>query len=200
MKDEQQRDGRRDGWSVVVGDEAATQRLAALLGRIVAPGAVIVLEGDLGAGKTTFVRGLATGLGIDPGDVSSPTFTLIHEYEGDLPLYHFDVYRLDDPAEFVDLGAEEYFARGGVIVVEWGGRVRDELPPQRLEIAIEPAQSATSADPAPVTAEGTDLTDVLGGTARRITFRPLGEKEAGWVEALRQVWEEATGDDAGART
>lgn len=200
MKDEQQRDGRRDRWSVVVADEAATQRLAALLGRIVAPGALLVLEGDLGAGKTTFVKGLAEGLGIDPGDVSSPTFTLIHEYEGDVPLYHFDVYRLDDPVEFVELGAEEYFARDGVTVVEWGGRVRDELPPQRLEIVIEPTETVSDAEEAQLTPDGADAADVLGGTARRIAFRPFGDEAAGWVEALRQAWEEAAGDDAGART
>src|SRR5690606_8738255 len=131
------RGGRRGAWSVVVRGERATRALAGLLGGIVGPGAVLLLEGDLGAGKPTFVKGLAEGMGIDPDNVSSPTFTLIHEYEGDVPLYHLDAYRLRDEAEFVELGVEEYFAAGGVTAVEWGDRVREQLPPERLEIVIE---------------------------------------------------------------
>lgn len=166
-------EGRNGGeaWTVAVDGEEATRALAARLGGIVGPRAVIVLEGDLGAGKTTFVKGLAQGMGIDPDDVSSPTFTLIHEYEGDVPLYHFDAYRLADAQEFIELGAEEYFSGHGVTAVEWGGRVRDELPPERLDIAITAG-------------------DAAGGTRRRITFRPLGAEAAGWVAALRQAWEE----------
>src|SRR5690606_16832522 len=86
MNEKGHRGGRRGAWSVVVRGERATRALAALLGGIVGPGAVLLLEGDLGAGKTTFVKGLAEGMGIDPDNVSSPTFTLIHEYEGDVPL------------------------------------------------------------------------------------------------------------------
>src|SRR5690606_14288567 len=130
------RGGRRGAWSVVVRGERATRALAALLGGIVQRGAVLLLEGDLGAGKTTFVKGLAQGLGIEPDDVSSPTFTLLHEYEGDVPLYHFDAYRLEGWLEFAELGAEEYLSGDGVSAIEWGDRVRDELPAERLEIVL----------------------------------------------------------------
>src|SRR5690606_17164109 len=99
------RGGRRGAWSVVVRGERATRALAARLGGIVGPGAVLLLEGDLGAGKTTFVKGLAEGMGIDPDNGSSATFTLIHEYEGDVPLYHLDAYRLRAEGAFVAPGA-----------------------------------------------------------------------------------------------
>jgi tRNA threonylcarbamoyladenosine biosynthesis protein TsaE len=105
------------------------EKLAALL----EPGDVITLEGDLGAGKTTFTKGLAKGLGIER-NVNSPTFTLIKEYRGNLPLYHMDVYRLED-AE--DLGFEEYFHSNGVTVVEWASRIQEQLPEDRLSIVIK---------------------------------------------------------------
>ena len=92
------------------------------------PGDVILLSGNLGAGKTAFVRGLATGLAIAPADVSSPTFTLIHEYRGGrLPLYHADLYRLDKAATD-DLGLEEMGAADGVLAIEWPDRLTHEMP------------------------------------------------------------------------
>ncbi|MDI6870153.1 MAG: tRNA (adenosine(37)-N6)-threonylcarbamoyltransferase complex ATPase subunit type 1 TsaE [Bacillota bacterium] len=105
-------------WEVTAGDAAGTERLGELLGGLVRPGDVILLSGDLGAGKTTFTRGLARGAGVaEP--VTSPTFTLLHEYAGRLPVYHFDLYRWppgEDPAE---LGLPEYLYGDGVTVVEW---------------------------------------------------------------------------------
>jgi tRNA threonylcarbamoyladenosine biosynthesis protein TsaE len=87
------------------------------------PGAVLMLSGELGAGKTAFVRGLAQGLGLDPGDVTSPTFTLVHEYRGGrLPLIHVDLYRLDR-AELDEIGLDEELARSGVIAIEWPERL-----------------------------------------------------------------------------
>ena len=95
--------------------EALGERLAAVL----RPGDVVAYTGDLGAGKTAFTRGLARGLGV-PDRVTSPTFTIVNEYEGGrLPLFHFDLYRMESPEELFDIGWEDYLARGGVCAVEW---------------------------------------------------------------------------------
>ncbi len=99
---------------------AAGERLAAR----VQPGQVVLLHGDLGAGKTAFVRGLARGLGAPADDVSSPTFTIIQEYRGRIPLYHVDLYRLQ-PAEVEELGLDEIVDSGGVVAIEWATRWRD---------------------------------------------------------------------------
>ena len=102
--------------------EEATAEVARALAATLQPGAVLLLSGQLGAGKTAFVRGLATGLGIDPDDVSSPTFTLVHEYRGGrLTLYHADLYRLGKTAA-EDLGLEEQAVANGVLAVEWPDR------------------------------------------------------------------------------
>lgn len=111
-----------------------TKQFAKLLASYLLAGDVITLEGDLGAGKTTFTKGLATGLGITRV-VNSPTFTIIKEYEGDLPLYHMDVYRLEDSDE--DLGFDEYFEGEGVTVVEWASFIEDMLPDEFLKITMK---------------------------------------------------------------
>ena len=126
----------RGWWSVVAGQittsEEATQALARQLATVLKPGDVLLLAGDLGAGKTAFVRGLAEGLGIDPADVSSPTFTLVHEYRGGrLALYHADLYRLDRAAT-EDLGLEELGVRDGVLAIEWPDRLTHALPGARM--------------------------------------------------------------------
>jgi tRNA threonylcarbamoyladenosine biosynthesis protein TsaE len=108
------------------------ERIAALL----EPGDVVLLEGDLGAGKTAFVQGVAAALGIEE-PVLSPTFVIVREYEGALPLVHVDVYRLQSPAQLADLGLEELLDGTRVALIEWGDRVRALLPPDRLEIVIE---------------------------------------------------------------
>jgi tRNA threonylcarbamoyladenosine biosynthesis protein TsaE len=103
--------------------EAETRAIAAGLAAGLGPGAVVLLSGDLGAGKTAFVRGLAEGLGIEPGDVTSPTFTLVHEYRGGrLPLVHVDLYRLDT-AELDEIGMDPELAELGVVAVEWAERL-----------------------------------------------------------------------------
>ncbi|HLW63866.1 MAG TPA: tRNA (adenosine(37)-N6)-threonylcarbamoyltransferase complex ATPase subunit type 1 TsaE [Gemmataceae bacterium] len=108
------------------------------LGQQLQAGDVIALIGPLGAGKTHLVRAIAEGLGVpDSRAVSSPTFTLIHEYKGRLPIFHFDVYRLKSPAEFLDLGATEYFEAGGVCLIEWADRVLEYLPKRRITIELE---------------------------------------------------------------
>ncbi len=108
--------------------EAETERIGAALASRLRPGAWVLLYGDLGSGKTAFVRGMAAGLGIDAGEVSSPTFTLIQEYAGRLRFYHVDLYRLAG-SEAGDLGLEELGASGsGVVAVEWAEKLPEPVP------------------------------------------------------------------------
>lgn len=136
-------------------DEKETLWLAEKLGRLTAPQDVILLEGDLGAGKTTFTKGLAKGMGI-PSVVKSPTYTIIREYtKGRIPLYHMDVYRLEGIGG-EELGLEEYFYGDGVSVVEWSAFVEEELPRQFLKIKLEPSGELLE--------------------RRRLTFEPHGSR------------------------
>ena len=113
-----------------------TQALGQKLASRLAPGDVIAYTGDLGAGKTAFTRGLARGLGI-PDRVTSPTFTIVNEYEGGrLPLFHFDMYRLGSSDELFDIGWEDYLARGGVCAVEWSENVDDALDEDAIRVDI----------------------------------------------------------------
>ena len=122
--------------------EDETAALARDLAPALQPGDVLLLSGNLGAGKTAFVRGLAEGLGIAPEDVSSPTFTLVHEYRGGrLALYHVDLYRLERAAT-EDLGLEELGARDGVLAIEWPDRLTHELPDART-VTIEIVDETT---------------------------------------------------------
>ena len=116
---------------MITSSEVETAAAGRALGATLRPGAVVLLFGDLGAGKTAFVRGLAEGLGAAPDDVSSPTFTLVQEYRGGrVPLFHVDLYRLDDPREIDDLGLDE-IADEGVLAIEWA-----EKWPRRPDGAI----------------------------------------------------------------
>ena len=113
-----------------------TEALGQELVQQMAPGTVIAFSGDLGAGKTAFVRGMARGLGI-PHRVTSPTFTIVNEYEGGrLPLFHFDMYRLADADALFDIGWEDYLDRGGVCAVEWSEQVEDAMPPETIYVTI----------------------------------------------------------------
>jgi len=122
----------------VVFSEPETERLGRALAEIIAPGTVIGLIGPLGAGKTRLARAIAEALGVDPRAIASPTFVLIHEYEGTLPVYHFDVYRLPSADAFDALGATDYWDAGGVCLVEWADRVLDRLPSDAWTIRIKP--------------------------------------------------------------
>jgi tRNA threonylcarbamoyladenosine biosynthesis protein TsaE len=124
-------------WTIAVENEAATAALAAKLAGLLPAGAVIALNGTLGAGKTRFVQALAAAAGVERRAVVSPTFVLVQEYRGAVPIFHFDAYRLRDEDEFLELGPEEYFEAGGWTVIEWAERVRRCLPAERLEIRIE---------------------------------------------------------------
>ena len=117
-------------------NEAETEAIGAHLAAVLAPGSVVAYEGGLGMGKTAFTRGLAAGLGYR-GRVTSPTFTIVNEYEGGrLPLFHFDMYRLNSADDLFDIGWEDYLARGGVCAVEWSENVADALPEDTVRVRI----------------------------------------------------------------
>ena len=107
------------------------------LGALLEKGMVVALNGELGAGKTTLVKAVATGLGILEEDVCSPSYTLINEYEGRLPVYHFDLYRLTDSSELYELGYDDYLEGEGISIVEWADAVPDALPGEYLSIKID---------------------------------------------------------------
>lgn len=140
---------------------ADTSRLAGLLARMAAPGAVIGLDGDLGAGKTAFSQAFARAIGVQ-GTVNSPTFTIIKEYEGRaMPFYHMDVYRLS-PVEADELGLDDYFYGSGVTLVEWSVLIGELMPPERLQVRLNHE----------------------GGDARTIELEPHGELYANWCVTL----------------
>jgi tRNA threonylcarbamoyladenosine biosynthesis protein TsaE len=113
-----------------------TRALGARLAQALRPGGVVAFTGDLGAGKTAFVSGIAQGLGIDER-VTSPTFTIVNEYEGGrLPLFHFDMYRLSSADELFDIGWEDYLVRGGVCAVEWTENVAEAIEPDAIRVSI----------------------------------------------------------------
>jgi tRNA threonylcarbamoyladenosine biosynthesis protein TsaE len=142
-------------------DEAATRAIAAALAGVLEPGDVVGLTGDLGAGKTRFVQGAAAALGVEE-PVVSPTFMLVREYEGRVPVHHVDAYRLSGPAELEDLGLEEVLPPDTVAFVEWADRVADALPPSWLELSLH----------------------TRGDEVREIHVRPHGPD---WPARLRQV-------------
>lgn len=131
-----------------------TEHIGEMLGRRLRPGTVVAYRGGLGMGKTAFTRGLARGLGC-AGRVTSPTFTIVNEYDGATPLFHFDMYRLSSSDELFDIGWEDYLTRGGVCAVEWSERVDDAMPADTLWVDI---------------ARGTDESDriitITGGEAQ----------------------------------
>ena len=134
--------------------ELLGKKLAARLN----PGDVIAYYGDLGAGKTAFTRGLARGLGCR-GRVTSPTFTIVNEYEGDIPLFHFDLYRLGSSDELFDIGWDDYLARGGVCAVEWSENVEDAL---EGAIAVTIEKDPVQPDRRSITIEGGARFEALG--------------------------------------
>ena len=123
------------------------------------PNMIICLDGELGSGKTVFTKGIANALGIDE-TITSPTFTIIKEYDGELPLYHMDVYRLDGNID--GTGIEEYFNKGGVVVIEWADTIKNILPAERLDIKFK----------------------VLDENKRLLIFEPHGRKYEELCEAV----------------
>ena len=141
-----------------------TSRIGEQMGRLLSKGNIVCLSGDLGAGKTAFAQGIAKGMGVKDY-VTSPTYTIINEYEGRLPLYHFDVYRLNDVSEMYELGYEEYFFGDGVVVLEWADVVRDIVPGERLWITI---------------------LNTKGDNSREIIMEPTGEVYDKIVKGMEQ--------------
>ena len=114
-----------------------TFRYGQMLGEKIPAGSVVCLDGDLGVGKTVFAKGVAKGLGVKE-PVSSPTFTIVQEYrEGRIPLFHFDVYRIEEPEEMEEIGYEDYFFGDGVCLVEWADQIRELIPDSAVRITIE---------------------------------------------------------------
>lgn len=153
-------------FSIDVPDLAGTEAFGRRLGASLFPGAVVALNGRLGAGKTHLTRAIAEGLRVrNPAAVNSPTFVLIQEYPGPVPVYHFDAYRLSGPREFAELGADEYLADDGVCVIEWAEKVADALPADHLRIDITP----------------------LGEFGRRFTLTTTGDRHNRLLAALQTV-------------
>lgn len=142
--------------------EQDTDRFGAALADVLTPGTVVSLCGTLGAGKTRLVQAVAEALGVERKDVTSPTFVLVQRYEGKIPIYHLDAYRLRDDDEFLELGAEEFFDSPSLTFIEWGDKVQACLPREHLEIRIE----------------------VLSDHARRFHIRAVGPRAAGIVQRL----------------
>jgi len=116
-------------------DQGELEALAEKFGELAEGGDIVCLTGDLGAGKTTFTKAFALGMNIEE-HITSPTFTIIQEYDGKLPLYHFDVYRIDDPLELEEIGYEEYFFGKGVTIIEWADMIKELIPEESLWIEI----------------------------------------------------------------
>ncbi len=119
-----------------------TEHIGEMLGRQLHGGTVLALRGGLGMGKTAFTRGLARGLGCT-GRVTSPTFTIVNEYDGATPLFHFDMYRLDGEDDLFDIGWDDYLTRDGVCAVEWSERIANALPPDTLTVSIARGEGDT---------------------------------------------------------
>lgn len=154
-------------------DEATTERWSRTLADLLPRPATLALVGPLGAGKTRFARALGAGLGVDPHTVTSPTFTLVHEYRGRRPVWHVDAYRLQSGAEFLDLGLDELLVGDAVLVVEWADRVAAVLPNDLLRVEIEPT----------------------GVASRGFTFTAHGPASAACLAALISRLEPGAGDE-----
>jgi tRNA threonylcarbamoyladenosine biosynthesis protein TsaE len=150
------------GLQVTTRSAEETRIVGASLAPLLLPGDVISLSGDLGAGKTTFVQGLATALGVE-GRITSPSFTIVREYEGRFPIVHLDVYRLNSFQEVLDLGFEEFFDMRAIVLLEWGEAVEPLLPRAHLRIGILRTEDPEADDD------------------RTIILRPRGEE---WIRKL----------------
>lgn len=146
--------------TITTKNEEETMNFAKKLTEFLKPGMVLILEGDLGAGKTTFTKGIGEGLGIQRL-IKSPTYTIIREYmDGEYPLYHIDLYRLEE-SEVEDLGLEEYFEGEGLTVIEWPSVAPEELPKERLELRLNVDPSSPEQREIELTSAGEKYDNVL---------------------------------------
>ena len=136
------------------------------LGALLKAGDIICLNGDLGAGKTTLTKSIGLGLGVEDY-ITSPTFALINEYEGRVPVYHFDVYRLENVEELYDLGFDEYFYGKGISIIEWADKIKRFLPDERLVLDIK---------------KGIDVDD------RKIILTSYGNRYKDIMKELKMDW------------
>jgi tRNA threonylcarbamoyladenosine biosynthesis protein TsaE len=153
---------------------AATRRLGERLGRLLRPGDVVALVGDLGAGKTQLARGICRGAGVADGEVSSPTFAIVATYRGRLPIHHADLYRVGDADELHATGFQDLLGGEGAAVVEWADRIPDALPEERLEIRIAPVEGDPSARDLVVTGRGERHAALARALAPRATRERAG--------------------------
>jgi tRNA threonylcarbamoyladenosine biosynthesis protein TsaE len=123
-------------FSVITSSPEKTWRIGEILGTLLEAGDTVCLYGDLGSGKTNLAFGIARGLEIRDQYITSPTFTFVNEYKGRIPLYHIDLYRLNDPVELENIGFEEYIESDGVTVIEWAEKAGDELPAECLSVYL----------------------------------------------------------------
>jgi len=117
-------------------DEEGTLEVAGMLARTLRPGAVVALIGELGTGKTVFARGVARALGIGE-KVTSPSFTLIHEYHGSIPLYHMDLFRMNSVEEMLNIGIEDYFSCDGICIIEWAEKMKELFPQDAVCVTLK---------------------------------------------------------------
>lgn len=128
---------KRENINIETNSPDETKSLGKSLAKILKVNDVLSFSGVLGAGKTCLIKGIASGLGIDGNLVKSPSFTLINEYVGQIPLYHFDLYRMKDSSELHNIGWDDYLMRDGIVAVEWGEKAEDQMPENRIKINIE---------------------------------------------------------------
>ena len=128
--------GENTSYSFFSGSPSDTRAFGKAVGALIKGGESLALTGELGAGKTTLVQAIASAVGVGTGDVCSPSYTILNEYFGRIPVYHFDLYRLEDAGDVHDLGFEEYFGGDGLSMVEWADIAPDLLPPEHLKISI----------------------------------------------------------------
>lgn len=154
-------------WQIVSPNPAYTEMVGEEVGRRLIPGDLLSLVGELGAGKTVFVRGAARGLNCD--DVSSPTFLIVQEYRGKYPVFHCDFYRLHSARELDEIGWNDYLQGQGIVLIEWGDLIPEALPGELLEVRIDPVEQSDD--------------------SRRIQFLPRGSRYEMLVKELSQQFE-----------